>query len=145
MGYGLPDWCLDLTVVHVWFSLPRMKLAVLGAGGFRTPVVYRAIASGRTQTRYDELALYDVDSARLERIEAVIRGIDEAQQSSVPYRVTTSLEDAVDGADIVYCAIRVGGITGRLVDETVASRPARSGRRRRAQAGSALRSGPCLS
>jgi 6-phospho-beta-glucosidase len=115
-----PDWCLDLTVVHVWFSLPRMKLAVLGAGGFRTPVVYRAIASGGTQTRYDELALYDVDSARLQRIEGVLRGIDEDQGSSVPYRATTSLEDAVDGADVVYCAIRVGGIHGRLVDETVA-------------------------
>ena len=39
---------------------------------------------------------------------------------SVGYRTTTRLEDAVDGADVVYCAIRVGGIAGRLIDETVA-------------------------
>jgi 6-phospho-beta-glucosidase len=97
-----------------------MKLAVLGAGGFRTPVVYRAIAAGQTLTRYDELVLFDVDPVRLERIEAVLRGINEVQGSSVPYRTTTRLEDAVDGADVVYCAIRVGGINGRLIDETVA-------------------------
>jgi 6-phospho-beta-glucosidase len=39
---------------------------------------------------------------------------------AAPVRVTTRLEDAVDGADFVYCAIRVGGIEGRLVDETAA-------------------------
>ncbi len=97
-----------------------MKLALLGGGGFRTPVVYRAIACGQTRTPYDELVLYDVDPARLERIEAVLQGIDEATGSHVPHRTTTRLEEAVDGADIVYCAVRVGGLGGRLVDETVA-------------------------
>ena len=97
-----------------------MKLAILGGGGFRTPVVYRAIASGQARTRYDEVVLYDVDAGRLARIQAVLGGMDEAQPSSVPYRTTTRLEDAVDGADVIYCAIRVGGIAGRLIDETVA-------------------------
>ena len=97
-----------------------MKLALLGGGGFRTPVIYRAIARGQTQTRYDDVALYDVDSGRLERIEAVLRGIDEAEGTSVPHVTTTSLEEAIDGADIVYCAIRVGGLEGRLIDEAVA-------------------------
>ena len=49
-----------------------MKLAILGGGGFRTPVVYRAIASGQARTRYDEVVLYDVDAARLARIESVL-------------------------------------------------------------------------
>jgi 6-phospho-beta-glucosidase len=97
-----------------------VKLAILGGGGFRTPVVYRAIASGQARTRYDEVVLYDVDAARLARIEGVLAGMAEAQPASVPYRTTTRLEDAVDGADVIYCAIRVGGIAGRLVDETVA-------------------------
>ncbi|MEP6640227.1 MAG: 6-phospho-beta-glucosidase, partial [Chloroflexota bacterium] len=97
-----------------------MKLALLGGGGFRTPVVYRAIACGQTRTQYDELVLYDVDPARLERIEAVLQGIDEATGSRVPHRTTTQLEDAVDGADVIYCALRVGGLGGRLIDETVA-------------------------
>jgi len=97
-----------------------VKLALIGGGGFRTPVIYRAIAAGTTTTRYDELALYDVDSARLQRIETVRAGIDEELAASVPHRTTTSLDEALDGADVVYCAVRVGGNDGRLVDETVA-------------------------
>ncbi|HET7026980.1 MAG TPA: hypothetical protein VFI28_04745 [Candidatus Limnocylindrales bacterium] len=96
-----------------------MKLAILGGGGFRTPVIYRAIASGATRTRYDELALYDVDSGRLDRIEAVLRGIDATEGTSVRHRSTTRLEEAIEGADVVYCAIRVGGLAARFVDETV--------------------------
>ena len=34
--------------------------------------------------------------------------------------MTTSLEAAVDGADIVYCAVRAGGMAGRILDETAA-------------------------
>jgi 6-phospho-beta-glucosidase len=61
-----------------------MKLAILGGGGFRTPVVYRAIASGQARTRYDEVVLYDIDAERLGRIDTVLRGMDEAQPASVP-------------------------------------------------------------
>jgi 6-phospho-beta-glucosidase len=100
--------------------LGGVKLAILGGGGFRTPVIYRAIASGGTQTRYDEVVLYDVDATRLERIETVLRGIDVAEGTTVRHRTTTRLEDAVDGADIIYCAVRVGGLEGRFIDETVA-------------------------
>jgi 6-phospho-beta-glucosidase len=97
-----------------------MKLALIGGGGFRTPVIYRAIAAGQTQTRYDEIALYDVDPTRLERIEAVLQDIDASGDASVRRRITTRLEDAIEGADVVYCAVRVGGVDGRYVDETVA-------------------------
>ncbi|HZC32852.1 MAG TPA: 6-phospho-beta-glucosidase [Candidatus Bathyarchaeia archaeon] len=97
-----------------------MKLAVLGGGGFRTPAIYRALAEGQARTRIDELVLYDVDQGRLDRIAAVIAGLDAQLGGSVPVRVTTGLDSAVDGADFVYCAIRVGGIAGRLLDETAA-------------------------
>ena len=39
-------------------------------------------------------------------------------------RVTTDLEEAVCGADFVWCAIRVGGLEGRLIDQNV---PVREG------------------
>ncbi|HTG42819.1 MAG TPA: 6-phospho-beta-glucosidase [Methylomirabilota bacterium] len=97
-----------------------MKLAVLGGGGFRTPAIYRALAEGQTQTRFDEVVLYDLDQGRLDRIAAVIAGLSVELGRSVSLRVTTRLEEAVDGADFVYCAIRVGGIAGRVLDETAA-------------------------
>jgi 6-phospho-beta-glucosidase len=97
-----------------------MKLALLGGGGFRTPAIYRALAEGSTRTQYDAVVLYDVDQTRLDRIGAVLAGIDEHVGRRVPVTTTTDLDEAVDGADVVYCAIRVGGIAGRLLDETAA-------------------------
>ncbi len=97
-----------------------MKLAMLGGGGFRTPAIYRALAEGSTRTHYDAVVLYDVDQTRLDRIGAVLAGIDERPGRHVALSTTTNLEEAVDGADVVYCAVRVGGIEGRLLDETAA-------------------------
>ncbi len=97
-----------------------MKLTLLGGGGFRTPAIYRALAEGSTRTHYDAVVLYDVDQARLDRIGAVLAGMDEVFASPIAVTKTTSLEEAVDGADVIYCAIRVGGIAGRLLDETAA-------------------------
>jgi len=97
-----------------------MKLAVLGGGGFRTPAIYRALAEGSTRVRYDAFVLYDPDQARLDRIMAVLGGMDERLGRRVDVSTTTDLERAVDGADVIYCAIRVGGLAGRLLDETAA-------------------------
>ncbi len=97
-----------------------MKLTLIGAGGFRTPVIYRALASGDVSTRYDDIAFYDVDQARLDRIESVLTGISDELGTAVAVTMTTDLEAAVDGADIVYCAVRSGGMAGRILDETAA-------------------------
>jgi 6-phospho-beta-glucosidase len=97
-----------------------MKLTLIGAGGFRTPVIYRALATGEVATRYDEVAFYDIDQARLDRIGSVLDGIAEETGARVPVTRTTSLDAAVDGADVVYCAVRAGGMAGRLLDETAA-------------------------
>jgi len=97
-----------------------VKLVLVGGGGFRTPAIYRALAEGSTRTKYDELVLYDVEQARLDRIAAVLAGFDERLGRSVPITTTTDLDEAIDGADVVYCAVRVGGLAGRLLDETAA-------------------------
>jgi 6-phospho-beta-glucosidase len=97
-----------------------MKLTLIGAGGFRTPVIYRALAAGEVTTRYDEVAFYDIDQGRLDRIGSVLDGIAEELGTIVPVARTLNLEAAVDGADVVYCAVRAGGMAGRVLDETAA-------------------------
>ncbi len=97
-----------------------MKLTLIGAGGFRTPVIYRAIAAGDVATRYDEVAFYDIDQGRLDRIGCVLEGISDELGATPPVTMTTDLEAAVDGADVVYCAVRAGGMAGRILDETAA-------------------------
>ena len=96
-----------------------MKLALIGGGGFRTPAMYDALVEASAELSVDELVLHDVDAGRLRRIQAVLSGIDAERGSGLASRATTDLDDALEGADFVFCAIRVGGLDGRLVDETV--------------------------
>jgi 6-phospho-beta-glucosidase len=83
-------------------------------------VIYRALAAGEVSTHYDEVAFYDIDQGRLDRIGLVLDGLAEELGATVPVVRTTSLEEAVDGADVVYCAVRAGGMAGRVLDETSA-------------------------
>ena len=96
-----------------------MKLTLLGAGGFRTPAMYEAVHDARSILAVDELVLYDTDAHRLELVAPILAGIDAERASTIAVRTTTDLDDAIDGADVVYSAIRVGGLQSRVVDERV--------------------------
>ena len=102
-----------------WRRIGPVKLVLLGGAGFRTPAMYEAVHDVRDLLGIDELVLYDVDDARLPRVLRVLEGIDRERGSRVNVRATADLDDALEGADVVYSAIRVGGIASRIVDETV--------------------------
>ncbi|GAA1310851.1 6-phospho-beta-glucosidase [Saccharothrix xinjiangensis] len=87
-----------------------MRLVILGGGGFRVPLVHRAL-----DDRVTELVLHDVDARRLAAIRDVLRGGPRVT-------ATTDLDEALRGADFVFSAIRVGGLAGRAIDEEVAHR-----------------------
>jgi len=95
-----------------------MKLAILGGGGFRVPLVYQALTTGQAGpgALIDELWLYDTDPGRLAVIENVLRQMP----GSIRLHATARLDDALDGADFVFSAIRVGGLAGRVADERAA-------------------------
>ncbi len=86
-----------------------MKVAVLGGGGFRFPLVHRALS--HSTVPIDELVLHDISADRLRVIEAVVRG------DGIDVRTTTELDDALEGAGLVLAALRVGGVDARVRDE----------------------------
>lgn len=94
-----------------------MRLTILGGGGFRVPLVYRALLADRGEGRVTSVVLHDLDPART----AVIGRVLAEQAVSFPdapkVTVTTDLDEALTGADFVFSAIRVGGLEGRAVDE----------------------------
>jgi len=96
-----------------------MKLAIVGGGGFRVPLVYGALLRRSAALRFDEVVLHDVEEARLARIGAVLEGQAAESGKQLPFRATTVLEDAVEGADFVFSAIRPGRLEGRVVDESI--------------------------
>jgi 6-phospho-beta-glucosidase len=103
-----------------------VKLAILGGGGFRVPLVYQALIRDQGSLRVDEVSLYDISPTRLAVVEAVLvqlaREAAGGTGDATPPRVdaTTDLDRALEGADFVFSAIRVGGLRGRVHDERVA-------------------------
>lgn len=99
---------------------------IAGGGGFRVPLVYRALVSGPFAGLASELVLFDVDPARLGAIDAVLRAMPTPDGGTHPgarppaVRTTTSLPDALRGTDLVFAAIRPGGTAGRVADERIA-------------------------
>ncbi|MEP6650881.1 MAG: 6-phospho-beta-glucosidase [Lapillicoccus sp.] len=91
-----------------------MRLAILGGGGFRTPLVYAALAG--TDSGVTDVVLYDTDAGRLDVVAHVLTTRGEAPRVTV----TTDLDAALEGADFVFSAIRVGGLAARVQDERVA-------------------------
>jgi 6-phospho-beta-glucosidase len=96
-----------------------MKLAIVGGGGFRVPLVYGALLDRAERLGLDEVVLHDIEADRLERIGGVLDGLAAERGAQLPFRTTTDLDDAIEGADYVFCAIRVGQLEGRVVDESV--------------------------
>jgi 6-phospho-beta-glucosidase len=96
-----------------------VKIAILGGGGFRVPLVYGALLARAERLGLKHVSLYDLDQRRLAQITPVLQGLEQEQESRLAFAATTSLDDALDGADFVFCAIRVGKLEGRVVDERV--------------------------
>lgn len=100
-----------------------MQLTILGGGGFRVPLVYKALCDD-PELGVTDLVLYDVDGSRLSLTASILDHLaDRAARSgrqAPRVRTSTDLADAVRGAAFVFSAIRVGGLAGRVSDERCA-------------------------
>ncbi len=97
-----------------------MKLTILGGGGFRVPLVYGALLTDRGEGRVTEVVLHDLDDSRLRAVARVLAEQASTVDDAPTVTVSTSLDEALRGADFVFSAIRVGGLEGRANDERVA-------------------------
>jgi 6-phospho-beta-glucosidase len=97
-----------------------MKLSIIGGGGFRVPLVYQALVAGSSVTEQgpliDQVWLHDTSESRLAVIESVLSQLPHP----IPVHGTTVLDDALEGSDFVFSAMRVGGLPGRIADERAA-------------------------
>lgn len=95
-----------------------MKIAVLGAGGMRLPLLHQALVSRSQALRLDRLALMDIDGGRLDLMLGVTRAMAETPPG-LHVEATTSLEAALEGASFVITTFRVGDMAGRVADERI--------------------------
>ncbi|MGE5573920.1 MAG: 6-phospho-beta-glucosidase [Bacteroidota bacterium] len=99
-----------------------MKLTILGGAGVRTPAFVQGILKLSSDLGIDEVHLIDSDADKLELIGFIVR--EMVSRAGNPFRLnlTSDAREAVDGADFVVSALRVGGLEGRAIDEAVALR-----------------------
>jgi 6-phospho-beta-glucosidase len=97
-----------------------MRLAVLGGGGFRVPLVFGALLRDRSPGRVTEVVLHDSDPSRLAAIALVLDQLAANHPDPPRVLTTADLDTALRGADFVFSAVRVGGVAGRTRDERVA-------------------------
>lgn len=97
-----------------------MKLSILGGGGFRVPYVYQALLRDAGSPRIEQVSLYDVDAGRLASMTRVLAELAEGVPDAPKVTATRVLDEALEGSDFVFAAIRVGGLAGRTCDERVA-------------------------
>ena len=96
-----------------------MKLAIIGAGGVRTPLIVQAILKRQARIGITELSLMDIDGERLELIGALTQPIEESTDTKLHITRTTDASHALADADYVITTFRVGGIESRVIDERV--------------------------
>jgi 6-phospho-beta-glucosidase len=98
----------------------RRKIAFIGGGGVRTPLVVFGVNESMRSLGAEELVLFDPDRDRVRIMAELGRAIVAQEGGSLRVREAASIEDAVDGAAFVMNSIRVGGIRARAHDERIA-------------------------
>ncbi len=114
------------------------KVAVIGGGGVRTPLLVFGMNESSKSLGLDELVLYDIDPQRARVMAGLGEALVASEGGSLRIRVAGSVEDAVDGAAFVVTSIRVGGIKGRAIDERIAIRNGFPGQETTGPAGIAM-------
>lgn len=101
-----------------------MKLAVLGGGGARMPAFVRAVLTGGSGLPggdlFSEISLWEPDPQRRETTGRLSVELASPLGKPGAVHLAASPEDAFEGADFVFSAVRVGGDQGRVIDEQVA-------------------------
>lgn len=99
-----------------------MRVSILGGGGFRVPLIARQVAASGLPV--SQVVLYDTDPGRLAVIAGVLAGdpviAAAAGPGTLPVTTSTRLDEAVRGADVIFAALRPGGLDGRVGDERAA-------------------------
>jgi 6-phospho-beta-glucosidase len=114
------------------------KVAIIGGGGVRTPLLIYGLAQAQEVLKTAELTLFDLDTARTEAIARIGREIVRRMGGNFKIRSVSRLEEAADGAEFVLSSIRVGGMAGRARDERIAIEHGLAGQETTGPAGAAM-------
>ncbi len=96
----------------------RIKLTVLGGSALATPLLFEAMGQLGAQNAYS-VALFGQDHRKLELVKRFSEAVlAEHSELDIQIQTTTEAEKAIEGSNFILNQIRVGGLNGRLFDES---------------------------
>jgi 6-phospho-beta-glucosidase len=96
------------------------KVALIGGGGVRAPLLMYALNEARKSIGVDELVIYDTDLSRMVLMANLGEIVVAHNGGGLRIGIARDLAAAVEGASFVLNSIRVGGIAARARDERIA-------------------------
>ncbi len=99
--------------------LQGLRVSILGGGSAYTPGLVEGFIRQSKQVPISQLVLMDIDEDKLKTVGAVVRKILEAHLPRCQLVLTAEREQAIKNMDFIICQIRVGGLAGRHIDESI--------------------------
>jgi len=96
-----------------------LKLAIIGSGSTYSPEIIHGFLTREDKLRVREFALMDINMSRLEVVGGLITRMCQNFKNRPKVTMTSSLEEAISGADYVVTQFRVGMLPARAKDETI--------------------------
>ncbi len=97
----------------------QLKLTVIGAGSTYTPEIIEGVLARQETLPIKTICFMDIDEKKMEITGGLTKRMLAAAGYTGSFCTTTSMEQAVDGADYVIAQIRVGGLAARIRDEKI--------------------------
>ncbi len=99
---------------------PRIKkLAYIGGGSSYTPEFVDGFIQHQDEVEVEEIALHDIDEDRLHIVGGMVERMLRYAELDTNVILTTTRSEAIEGAEFVVSAIRVGGLEARIRDEKI--------------------------
>ncbi len=96
-----------------------MKISVIGGGSAYTPGLAEGLIAIHKEVPFTELCLMDIDEPKLEIVGKIVKKVVAETLPDVKVTTTTQRLEAIRGSAYVLCQIRVGGLSGRVLDEQI--------------------------
>lgn len=96
-----------------------VKLAYIGGGSSYTPEFADGFIQHEKDIEVEEIALFDIDEERLNVVGGMVERMIRYAELDTKVSRTLNRPEAVEGAQFVVSAIRVGGMDARIRDEKI--------------------------
>lgn len=99
--------------------MEKIKLATIGGGSTYTPQFGELLVSLREELPIAQWNLMDVDPKRNQVVADFTKYKMGEYGETVEFKLTESIEEAVEDCDFIFTTMRVGGMKGRILDEQI--------------------------